>query len=469
MPELPEVESVRRELSKVVIGRVFDKPVLFYPPMLKTDPDTFFSSLPGRKILSLSRKGKFLLFHLEGNTKIVFHLRMEGKLFLVDKKKHEERHMTLFLPFQDDMALAFYDVRKFGTCHFLPEEEEGPLQNLGKEPFEMEDGKELFEKIRHSRKPIKSLLMDQKILAGLGNIYADEVLFASCLSPFMEGRKVPRKTCDRLIHESKRILSLAIQNNGSTIRTYKASESVHGNMQDFLKVYGRAGKICPSCHQMKIEKKKIENRGTCYCPKCQKTGIAIAVTGKIGAGKSLVCQDFKKFGYLSFSCDEEVHLLYEDKTFLSALEKRFPEVFTPQLDKEKISALLVEDKKFNRDYTRFLFSSVRERMLSFLADNDGKDKTVEVPLLFDAHWEKDFTFLLGVETTNQLKHLKERGDKDPEKRITFNKVNSYDRNRHKLDFIIHTDSSKRHLMEEVRKVDEKIKSILEKEKNGVCP
>ena len=472
MPELPEVETVRKVLEKEILGKIFGVPEILLPSMIKTGADEFKRALPGKKILSLGRKGKTLIFHLSDDFKILFHLRMEGKLFVVDKKNHDEGHLPLLMPFVDsDKALAFYDTRKFGTCHLLHEEEQGPLASVGKEPFEFSGPEELYRKIHPRRKCIKEILMDQKVIAGIGNIYADEILFASHLSPFKPGNKVSKKECETLLKESQRILSLAIENNGSTIRTYRASETLHGDMQDFLKVYGRKGKICPCCHTFKIEKLMLSGRGTSYCSKCQHTGISIAVTGKIGSGKSLACHYFQQLGYVPFSADKVVHDLYEDKDFLSLLKKKFPEVFTPSLDKKKIGSLLVENKTFKRRYTSFLFAIVRKKAETFLIENDGKDKVLEIPLLFDAHMDKDFTFLLGTETTRQKEHLHERGEKDIKSRMDFNKINAYDKNRHKLDFILTTDYSKKHLKDEVRKVDAAIKELLSKaeEKEHVLP
>lgn len=463
MPELPEVETVRRILEGSVVGKKFAVPVLYVPRMIPTGAQEFLAKVPGRTVLSIGRQGKYLVFHLDEGLRLLFHLRMEGKIFVVDARNHPTEHLSLFIPFAEDTkGLAFYDVRKFGTCHLLHEGEKGPLVRLGKEPFEA-DTETFYDRIHKSSKPIKELLMDQAILAGLGNIYADEVLFASGISPFRSGSGITRREAQSLLDESRRILDLAIRNNGSTIRTYRASESVHGDMQDFLKVYGRKGKKCLRCHVFRIEKRRLGGRGTSYCPKCQKTGISLAVTGKIGSGKSLASQYFEKLGYVRFSCDDEVHRLYEDEHFLAGLKKKFPEVFTPSLDKGRIASLLVENRDFHRRYTGFVFSEIRKKINDFLIANDGRDKVLEIPLLFDAHWEKDFTFLLGTETTRQRDHLLERGDKDIERRIAFNKINSYDKNKHKLDFIIQTDFTKRHLFEEVKKVDKEIKRLLEQE------
>ena len=133
MPELPEVETVKTQLEKKVVGKTFSLPHVYFEKRVRTPLSSFKEDLEGKKILSLSRRGKYLLFHLSDDRKLIFHLRMEGKLYLVDKEHHPSAHLSLFLPFQgEDDGLAFYDVRKFGVVYYLKEKEEGPLSVLGK-------------------------------------------------------------------------------------------------------------------------------------------------------------------------------------------------------------------------------------------------------------------------------------------------------------------------------------------------
>ena len=128
MPELPEVETVKRELSQSILGKTFSSPVLYYKPLIKTDCFLFLEGIKGKEIISIERKGKFLIFHLSENKKLIFHLRMEGKIFIENTESHSLSHLSMFIPFEDDEnGLAFYDVRKFGCLYYLNEEEEGPL------------------------------------------------------------------------------------------------------------------------------------------------------------------------------------------------------------------------------------------------------------------------------------------------------------------------------------------------------
>lgn len=448
MPELPEVETVRCELEKSLLGKVFDTPVLAYHPVIKTDEMEFVTSLKGKRVLSISRNGKYLIFHLSEETKLLFHLRMEGKLFVEKKEGLNTKHMTIFFPFMErDDGLAFYDVRKFGCVYYLKEEKEGPLLHVGQDPFAMTSVK-LCSLYQSKRKPIKTVLMDQSLMSGIGNIYADEILFRSRISPFRMANTLTEEEIGTILKNAVTILKAAIASHGSTVKTYRASEHVKGSFQEQIQVYGKAGELCPSCHKVHIERRILSGRGTCYCPRCQKTGINVAITGKIASGKSLASHYFEEKGFARFSADEKVHELYQDQKFLNQLTKRFPEVFfRGKLSKKKITALLGEES-FHHRYTSFLFRAVKDAVNDFIIANDGKNKIIEIPLLFDAHMEKDFTYNIGIETTKQNEHLLERGEDISRK--DFNSLNSYDLHRDELDFILHSDGTKEELKMQVQ-------------------
>ncbi len=458
MPELPEVETVIRELIPLVVGKTFSSPAIYYEPLIKTDKSSFSDGIKGKKILSLSRKGKFILFHLSEEKKLIFHLRMEGKLFIENKKTLSTKHMTLFLPFEDDeCGLAFYDVRKFGCLYYLDENQEGPLSNVGKEPFEMEMD-ELYSLYHKKHDHIKCVLLDQSLMSGIGNIYADEILFACGVSPFRYASDLSKDDIRNILDNSKRILTASIESKGSTVRSYRASEHIKGSFQDSLKVYSRQGEECLVCHHAKIEKRKLDGRGTSYCPICQKTGINVAITGKIASGKSLASSYFEQERFARFSCDEEVHKLYSDLSFLKNLEARFSNAFTNhKISKKKITKLLSKDRKFKKEYESYIFKEVKNRINQFIIDNDGRNKIIEVPLLFDAHMEHDFTYTVGVETIRQKEHLLERGEDIT--RAKFNELNSYDTHRDELDFILHSDGTKEELHEQVKEVIQKMNDL----------
>ena len=172
MPELPEVETVKRELEKEILNKTFLKPKIFFKKLIQTDLDEYIKEIENKKIISLSRKGKFLLIHLNNDHKIVFHLRMEGKLFVVNKNNYSTKHLSMLIPFTDDNALAFYDTRKFGVSYYLKETDLGPLIKLGLEPEQITNPKIIYDKVHNLKSCIKEILLDQSIIAGLGNIYA---------------------------------------------------------------------------------------------------------------------------------------------------------------------------------------------------------------------------------------------------------------------------------------------------------
>lgn len=454
MPELPEVETVIRVLRPELTGKILSHPTIFVDRCIKGNLSEYQEEITGRKVLSVTRKGKCILLNLDNDHTILFHLRMEGKLFVVEKKNYDTKHLSLIIPFEDSTnALAFYDTRKFGISMYFPMDDKEALKNIGPDPFEVESSYEIYRQYHKSHKTIKELLLCQNILSGIGNIYANEILFDCKISPFLKGCELKKKQCEDILFSARKILQSAIKSNGSTIRSYHAKEGMDGSFQGFLKVYGKKGKPCPNCSTL-IEKTFLSERGCEYCPNCQHTGITIAITGKIASGKSLVTSYFGKLGFVTFSADDYVHELYSDEEFLMQLKKKFPFLFTPALDKKVITTYLQSDKKFKKEYLGLIYTKVRQGIEEFILQNNGKNKALEIPVLFDAHMQSMFNILIGVETTKQREHLLERGD-DPSKAL-FNSMNSYDRHHDELTYILHTDSTKKELFRQVKSLAEKL-------------
>lgn len=274
MPELPEVETVRNVLKLWVNGRKIKDTNIFYNGVLDNIIfGDFKSKIVNQTIHDVNRMGKFLLFMLDDYV-LLSHLRMEGKYYLVENEITDEKmnkHKIISFTLDDNKTLLYHDVRKFGRMKLLDKKDylsDPSLSKLGKEPFVMKDN-ELFEKINKSNKPIKELLLDQSNIAGLGNIYVDEVLFLSKIHPLRKGKEVSISECDLLIKNSVIVLNKAIELGGSTIRSYHAGNKVDGRFQNELNVYGKKGEKCPSCGEL-IEKTFVGGRGTHYCNKCQK-------------------------------------------------------------------------------------------------------------------------------------------------------------------------------------------------------
>lgn len=274
MPELPEVETIRRTLENLVIGKTIERVQVDWPNIIRepADPLAFRMMVEGQTIRQIRRKGKFLLFYLDELT-LVSHLRMEGKYVLQRKGEPVDKHTHVVFAFSDDTELRYRDVRKFGTMHLVPtglEFDRPPLSKLGPEPFDKEFTVGYFTKaLAKTSRKIKAVLLDQTVVSGLGNIYVDEALFRAKIHPERLARSLTKGEIARLRKEIIKTLSEAVEKGGSTIRTYMNSQGQIGMFQLELKVYGQEGKPCQRCG-IQIEKIKVGGRGTHFCPKCQK-------------------------------------------------------------------------------------------------------------------------------------------------------------------------------------------------------
>ena len=459
MPELPEVETVKRELSKSLIGQKFLAPIIINLKCVQTDKNEYIKGISNSEVSSLSREGKFLIIHLNNNHKILFHLRMEGKLFFEEKNQVSKKHLSLYIPTEGGNILSFYDTRKFGVTYFLREEEKGPLSSLGLEPSQIKSSKYLVEKISKSNKCIKQLLLDQRIIAGLGNIYADEVLFASGISPFKKGCEISNEEVESIIKEAKRIILEAIKNNGSTIRTYQASNKIHGNFQSFLKVYGKEGEVCRKCKKAKIERKKINSRSTYYCPICQKEGVSVAITGNIASGKTTVSKIFEENGFVIFNADKEVSNLYNDINEINEIKKRFKDIVKDkEIDKKEVVKRLLKDSIFKKKYEAYIFAKIKERINEFFIENNGKKKLLEIPLLFNSKMENLCSVNIGVESELRNEFLTERKDQFIKEKILLDQNNKYKENKNKLDYIILNNSTIENLKKQTQKIIKEIET-----------
>ncbi len=269
MPELPEVETVRRILEKQVVGKVIHHVDVFYEPMIKTDLQTFKLAVQGQEIVRLERYGKYLVFVLKDVVFIV-HLRMEGKFFI---KQYEQRdkHEHIIFTFEDGATLRYHDVRKFGTVDVKTHENyltTHPISSLGPEPKDA-DPKTVYQTLHHKKVAVKTALLDQHIISGLGNIYVDETLFLSRIKPTRRTDRLTKKEVKTLIESARIVLAKAVKLGGTTIRSYTASLGVTGRFQHELNVHTKVGEPCNVCGTI-IIKTKVGGRGTYACPTCQK-------------------------------------------------------------------------------------------------------------------------------------------------------------------------------------------------------
>lgn len=272
MPELPEVETVRKSLLRLVRGKEIRDIDVFYEKMIRHDVKEFVSILLGKKINNISRYGKYLMFEI-GEYILISHLRMEGKYFIRDLEEDRNKHEHVIFYFTDDTTMRYHDTRKFGTFDLIHKNNLNdfyPIQKLGPEPFgQGMNQKYLYNILKNKTIAIKTALLDQTIVAGLGNIYVNEVLFLSGIHPTTPCNQITRKQTQELIDNSIKVLNKAIELGGTTIRSYTSSLGVTGRFQNDLTVHDREGEECKVCQSL-IVKEKVNGRGTYYCPKCQK-------------------------------------------------------------------------------------------------------------------------------------------------------------------------------------------------------
>lgn len=274
MPELPEVETIRKTLEKLVLDKQIEDITVHWPKIIKSPDDIqhFKQLLLGEKLLRIDRRGKFLLFYFNDHV-LVSHLRMEGKYRLTPSTEPVDKHTHVIFHFTDGTDLRYNDVRKFGTMHVFPvgtEHHSKPLNKLGPDPFQPAFSNEYVNtKLRKTTRPIKAALLDQSIIAGLGNIYVDEVLFLSNVHPEKRANTLTDTEIKCITDQSFHVLERAVQQGGTTIRSYVDGAGEMGMFQQQLYVYGQQKEPCQKCGT-KIEKIKVAGRGTHICPVCQR-------------------------------------------------------------------------------------------------------------------------------------------------------------------------------------------------------
>jgi len=271
MPELPEVETIARTLAPGVIGRTIAGIELIYRPLVRTGRKRL-ETMRGRRVLGVRRRGKMLLIECEGGRTLVFHLKMTGRFLLASPSDGRDKHTRLIIRFADARdELRFSDVRKFGFMLCLqgdPESASSELACLGPEPLEI-SLPEFAGVLQGRRGRIKALLLDQNRIAGIGNIYADEMLFDARIHPETAADLLTRQAIERLCGSMKKILTQAIASSGSTIQNYRDAEGHKGRFQESHKVYDRKGEPCVACGTP-VRMTRVGGRSSHFCPKCQR-------------------------------------------------------------------------------------------------------------------------------------------------------------------------------------------------------
>ncbi|MCG8570433.1 MAG: bifunctional DNA-formamidopyrimidine glycosylase/DNA-(apurinic or apyrimidinic site) lyase [Spirochaetes bacterium] len=275
MPELPEVETIARDLNQFLRGKVVQNVnVLHTKPLSNCNESEFIQFCQQEKFKNITRAGKYLFFEFESEKKMILHLRMTGKFQFFspyDPEVNFEKHQRLLFLLKNQEALAFHDVRIFGTVSiYYPHTNILEYKKIGPEPFSSELNPAILKEQAKNRKvPIKNLLLDQKFIAGIGNIYACEILHAIGIHPAKPSSSLNLEEWQKVLTKTREILKEAIRARGTTINDYRGLAEKKGSYQKHLKVYNQENQSCPTCKTTKIIRIKQAQRSTFFCPACQ--------------------------------------------------------------------------------------------------------------------------------------------------------------------------------------------------------
>jgi formamidopyrimidine-DNA glycosylase len=271
MPELPEVETTRRGLAPLLVGKRIKAAVVRHHGLRQPVPRNLSKLLAGTTIHHLTRRGKYLLFDC-GTGTLILHLGMSGRLWVVNTGTPAEKHDHFDLVLENGTVVRLRDPRRFGLVLWHKGDPLGHplLAAIGPEPFSLEfDGARLYRATRNRSAAIKLVLMDSHVVAGVGNIYANEALFRAGIRPSTPAQRLSRERCDVLAKRVRETLQDAIGAGGSSLRDYVGSDGLAGNFQSQFMVYGRAGQPCQHCGTT-IKEIRQGQRATFYCPRCQR-------------------------------------------------------------------------------------------------------------------------------------------------------------------------------------------------------
>lgn len=272
MPELPEVETIRSDLQKELVGEKIIAIDYKVPNMLKPDPDTVLKNSVGKEVLSFTRIAKLLLINLKGGGHLAIHLKLSGQLFIKPATDTPTKYTYVNFFFDNGKNLWFNEFRKFGYVKYIRDEGslDAILKSYGPEPLTPQFTIEVFKKmLGKTTRAIKIVIMDQKKLAGVGNIYADEALWYSKIHPETKANKLTSGEVKSLFENINFVIKQGIEDRGTTVDSYLDGLGKKGGHDIHLMVFRKDGQPCPSCGTA-IKKSRVGGRGTHYCPNCQK-------------------------------------------------------------------------------------------------------------------------------------------------------------------------------------------------------
>lgn len=270
MPELPEVETTVRALREPLIGRTIidvwnDWPRLIVQP----DFDELKYRIHNQTVQAISRRAKYLVFHLTHDEYLIIHLKMSGHLSVVSSDIPRHKHVHTVFILDNGKELRFKDMRKFGRV-YLVKDIDALFSKLGPEPLEESFTVDLLKERIKGRRTIKSVLLDQHVVVGIGNIYADEALFYAGIHPERRADQLAQKDYEKLHAAIQKVLKLGIAREGASIDLYAKPDGSRGDMQNAVAVFRRTGQLCHQCEKSTIERIKLNGRSTHFCPTCQR-------------------------------------------------------------------------------------------------------------------------------------------------------------------------------------------------------
>lgn len=423
MPELPEVETVRNTLKKQLLGEKIINVEIYYDKMFYPNKDDF-RNLINQTFKDIKRYGKYLFFIFDDYI-VISHLRMEGKFFIKTNQpvnKHEHIVFTL----NSNRTLRYHDTRKFGTMKLLKTSDyqlalqEPEIKKLGQEANDPNLTKEiLYQKLSKQNVPIKTALLNQENICGLGNIYVDEVLFLSNIHPLTKAKNLTLEETEKIVNNAKIVLEKAIQAGGTTIRSYTSSLGVTGLFQLELFVHTKVGQKCQKCNSI-IQKITVGGRGTYYCPSCQiKKPNIIGITGGIAAGKSAVLTYLKNTyqtnDYLFIDADVISHNLLQEKAVIDKLIDSFGDEVCEngQINRKTLGKIVFSEDEKRLTLNKIIHPLVRSKIIKTINQNQDKQIIfVDVPLLIETNMTDltDEVWFVYVPKNVQLERLMKRDE-----------------------------------------------------------
>ena len=437
MPELPEVETVRRILIGNLIGKRITRVNVYYEGVLENVNKTqFCESLLNETFREINRMGKYLIFILDTKSLIV-HLRMEGKFYFKHPSEILSPHEHVELILNTDEVLRYHDTRKFGKFVLLNTTDMNEiakypaLKKLGEDANHITDFYQVCEKITKYKGALKATLLDQTIMAGIGNIYADEICFLTKFHPETKCNTLTIRDVKNIVDAAEYVLEAAIHQGGTTIRSYTSSLGVTGRFQQQLLVHSREGENCKTCNKT-IKKIFVGGRGTYFCEDCQenKNITIVGLTGNIASGKSTVVEYLKKLNFEIIDTDVISRSLTKDKTsdlkkIMNQLKKfdsaKVEMIYQNEcLDRNKFRMLLFEDETFKNNYQSIIHPIIKKEVLKgiktskndIIKDNKKRILFLDVPLLYEASFDElcDNVLIINAEEEVIYQRIRKRNN-----------------------------------------------------------